>query len=82
VAGMIALWAQQAKQQGLPKPGFVAPLLYSLAKSNPGAFIDITQGSNALFGGSCCPTRPGFDLATGFGSPMANQIAALLGAGG
>ena len=35
VAGMIALWAQQAKQQGLPKPGFVPPLLYARAKSNP-----------------------------------------------
>jgi subtilase family serine protease len=79
VAGMIALWAQQAKQQGLPRPGFVPPLLYARAKSNPGAFIDITQGTNALFGGSCCPARPGYDLATGLGSPMANQIAALLG---
>ena len=27
VAGMIALWNQQAKNQGLPRPGFVAPLL-------------------------------------------------------
>jgi subtilase family serine protease len=80
VAGMIALWAQQAKQHGLPKPGFVPPLLYSLAKSNPGAFIDITLGTNALFGGSCCPARTGYDLATGLGSPLANQIAALLGA--
>jgi subtilase family serine protease len=82
VAGMIALWAQQAKQQGLPKPGFVPPLLYARAKSNPGAFIDITQGTNALFGGSCCPARPGYDLATGLGSPLANQIAALLAPGG
>ena len=81
-AGMIALWAQQAKQQGLAKPGFVPPLLYSLAKSNPGAFIDITQGTNALFGGSCCPARPGYDLATGLGSPLANQIVTLLRAGG
>ncbi len=82
VAGMIALWNQQAKQQGLPRPGFVPPALYSTAKRNPGAFIDITQGGNALFGGSCCPARPGFDLATGLGSPLANQIAALLSAGG
>ena len=82
VAGMIALWNQQAKQQGLPRPGFVPPMIYATAKSNPGAFIDITQGTNALFGGSCCPARPGYDLATGLGSPMANQIAALLGAGG
>ena len=82
VAGMIALWSQQAKQQGLPRPGFVPPMIYATAKSNPGAFIDITQGTNALFGGSCCPARPGYDLATGLGSPMANQIAVLLGAGG
>ena len=81
VAGMIALWTQQAKQQGLARPGFVPPMIYARAKSNPGAFIDITQGTNALFGGSCCPARPGYDLATGLGSPMANQIAALLGPG-
>ena len=73
------LWTQQAKKQGLPRPGFVPPLIYATAKSNPGAFIDITQGTNALFGGSCCPARPGYDLATGLGSPMANQIAALPG---
>jgi subtilase family serine protease len=79
VAGMIALWNQQAKQQGLARPGFVPPMIYATAKSNPGAFVDMTQGGNALFGGSCSPARPGYDLATGLGSPMANQIAALLG---
>jgi subtilase family serine protease len=78
VAGMIALWNQQAKKQGLPRPGFVAPLLYSLAKSRPQSFLNITQGTNALFGGSCCPTRPGFDLATGWGSPVANVVASSL----
>ena len=78
VAGMIALWNQQAHNQGLPKPGFVAPLLYKLAKSTPQTFTDITQGTNALFGGSCCPTRPGFDLATGWGSPAAGVIASSL----
>ena len=82
VAGMIALWDQQAKQQGLPRPGFVPPLLYTTAQRTPGAFIDINTGSNALFGGSCCPARPGFDLATGIGSPLANQIAALLASRG
>jgi subtilase family serine protease len=79
VAGMIALWNQQAKQQGLPRPGFVPPKIYSAANSNPGALVDITEGTNAVFGGSCCPARPGYDLATGLGSPMANQIAVLLG---
>jgi subtilase family serine protease len=78
VAGMIALWNQQAHDQGLKRPGFVAPLLYSLARSSPQAFLDITQGTNALFGGSCCPTRTGFDLATGWGSPAANVVASSL----
>jgi subtilase family serine protease len=78
VAGMIALWNQQARNQGLPRPGFVAPLLTSLAQHNPQTVLDITQGNNALFGGPCCPTRTGFDLATGWGSPMANVVASNL----
>lgn len=78
MAGMIALWTQQAERQGSPRPGFVPPLMYTLAESAPGAFIDITQGSNALFGGACCPARPGFDLATGIGSPLADEVAARL----
>ncbi len=48
----------------------------------PEAFLDITQGTNALFGGSCCPARTGYDLATGWGSPMANAVAGLLGSRG
>ena len=79
VAGMIALWSQQARAVGAPRLGFVPPLIYTTAKRNPSAFVDITQGSNALFGGSCCSARPGYDLATGLGSPLADQIAAGLG---
>jgi subtilase family serine protease len=78
VAGMIALWTQQARAQGLPRPGFVAPLLYLLSQRSPGAFLDITQGTNALFGGSCCAAGGGYDMATGLGSPRADQIAGLL----
>src|SRR4051812_22994719 len=78
VAGMIALWNQQAPKQGLPRPGFIAPLLTMLAQHNPQAFTDITQGTNALFGGACCATRTGYDLATGWGSPVANVIASSL----
>jgi subtilase family serine protease len=75
VAGMIALWDQQAKQSGLPNPGFVPPLLYSIAQQAPASFLDITTGSNAVFGGvSCCTAAAGFDLASGLGSPLANQI--------
>jgi kumamolisin len=75
VAGMIALWTQQARQAGKPRPGFVAPLLYSLAK-RPGLFLDITSGDNIVFGGvKCCSAGAGFDLASGLGSPLADQIA-------
>ena len=79
VAGMVALWDQQAKQAGLPNPGFVPPLLYSLAKQAPGTFLDVTAGGNAVFKGvSCCAATAGFDLASGLGSPMAAQVAANL----
>ena len=78
VTGMIALWNQQARNQGLPRPGFIAPLLTTLAQHTPGTFTDITQGTNALFGGPCCATMTGYDLATGWGSPVADVIAANL----
>jgi hypothetical protein len=75
---MIALWTQAARERGLPRPGFVPPLLYALAPGNPQAFFDITSGTNSMFGGRCCTAKPGYDLATGLGSPRADQIAALL----
>src|SRR4051794_24593774 len=43
VAGMIALWNQQAHNQGLRKPGFVAPLLTTLAQLTPQAFTDLPR---------------------------------------
>jgi len=78
VAGMIALWNQQAKAAGKPRPGFVAPLLTTLAQRDTGAVLDVTQGTNALFGSTSYTTRPGFDLATGWGSPIADAIASQL----
>jgi subtilase family serine protease len=79
VAGMIALWDQQAKQSGLPRPGFVPPLLYSIAHHAPGSFLDITTGNNSVFSGvSCCTAGTGFDMASGLGSPLADQIAQQL----
>jgi kumamolisin len=78
VAGMIALFNQQAKAAGKPRPGFVAPLLTTLAQRDTGAVLDVTQGTNALFGSSSYTTRPGFDLATGWGSPIADAIASQL----
>jgi kumamolisin len=82
VAGIVALWNQQARDQGLSRPGFVPPLLYRLAQRQPSAFADVRQGGDALFGGSCCPARAGFDTATGWGSPFADAAASLLASRG
>jgi hypothetical protein len=79
IAGMIALWDQQAQQTHLPKPGFVPPLLYYIHQHAPTAFLDITTGTNTVFSGvSCCKAAAGFDLASGLGSPLADQIAKQL----
>jgi subtilase family serine protease len=55
--------------------GFVSPLLYEVA-SNPttyaASFNDITSGNNDIYGldnGLVFPTTPGYDLASGLGSP-------------
>lgn len=82
VAGMIALWIQKARAEGLPRVGFVPPLLYSTARRFPSAFIDVTLGNNAIYDVSCCRARPGYDLASGLGSPRADGIAAHLPGGG
>jgi subtilase family serine protease len=79
VAGMIALWDQYAKQEKWPKPGFIAPMLYYIAKQTPTSFLDITTGTNSIFSTvSCCQAGPGYDEATGLGSPIANLITAQL----
>ena len=79
VAGMIALWDQFAKQEKWPKPGFIAPMLYYIAKHAPTSFLDITTGTNSVFSSvPCCSAGPGYDEATGLGSPIANLIAAQL----
>ena len=73
---MIALWDQKAAKEGYPRPGFVPPLLYSIARNEPAAFRDITVGDNVVFSSvSCCKAAKGFDLASGLGSPLANEIA-------
>jgi subtilase family serine protease len=79
LAGMIALWDQKAHQGGQPKPGFVPPLLYSIAAHAPTSFLDVELGGNAVFGGvKCCTAALGFDLASGLGSPLADQVATQL----
>ena len=73
--------------------GNANPILYELAQTTPGAFHDITTGSNAVVcvagspnctnasGGygvmSCCNAGTGYDLATGLGSVDAAALGAV-----
>jgi kumamolisin len=70
-SGLIALLNEKLK-----KPvGFLQPAIYGFPKSAD-AFHDITSGSNGVFSAG-----PGWDAATGLGSPSgANLLAALSGA--
>ncbi len=65
--------------------GFAAPLLYGVA-SNPAqyaaSFNDITEGNNDLYGldnGQVFPATPGYDLATGLGSPRLTDAGGSAG---
>ena len=67
-SGLIALLNQKF---GTPL-GFLQPKIYALpAKS--GAFHDITQGSNGAF-----PAGPGWDAASGLGSPSGQNLEKAL----
>jgi kumamolisin len=62
-AGLIALLNQTLKTQ----LGFINPKLYSINQSD--GFHDITVGNNGAY-----PARPGWDAATGLGSPVADLL--------
>jgi kumamolisin len=68
-SGLIALL-----NQSLGKPvGFLQPTLYGLPASS-GAIRDITQGSNGAYSAG-----PGWDAASGLGSPDGVKLLAALG---
>lgn len=66
-------WARMIAAKGTTL-GFAGPLIYPLPAS---AFHDITSGNN---NGSTA--GPGYDLASGRGSPIMSQMLAGLGGGG
>jgi len=65
-AGITALMNQYLKQAGLKPVGFMSRALYDLAAGHPtyAPFHDITIGNNMNY-----PATPGYDLATGLGTP-------------
>jgi len=86
-AGFMALVNQQAVSQGKPVIGFPNPAIYAIGKgartTYTNCFHDTTSGNTY---NSHNPTRyaavPGYDLCTGWGTPMgSNTIAALIGTG-
>jgi len=69
VAGLISMLNEIRLNADKPTLGFLNPLLYQWAASNPNAFHDITSGKNAQ---GCCPgfdAYAGWDPVTGLGSP-------------
>ena len=72
-AALTALIDQDLSNKSLPPVGFANPALYTFAQSPAGlpapAFHDITLGSNLHF-----PAGPGWDAATGLGTPDAAAL--------
>ena len=76
-AGIFALVNQLRKALGKGPLGFANPALYSLAESAAYSadFHDITVGNNILTGTAVgFSAVPGYDLATGWGTPNALNI--------
>lgn len=80
-AGFTALANQQAAAHGLPRLGFLNPLVYLIGQSSfyHSAFHDITVGNNT---NSYSPTQfsavAGYDLCTGWGTPGGTNLINLL----
>ncbi len=71
-AGSMVLAAQLAAKDGIGGLGFLDPVLYALAANQPAAaplFHDVTVGANLLY-----PATPGWDYATGWGSPRLDRL--------
>jgi kumamolisin len=78
-AASMLLVQQWVQRQRAGRPCFAAPLLYRVAstRAGAGAFHDVTRGGNRHY-----DARPGWDYATGLGSPdvwnLARAVAADL----
>jgi subtilase family serine protease len=68
IAAAVALVDGSERTAGRPRIGLADGWFYHAA-SQPGAFFDITTGSNDLAGVGCCQATAGYDLASGLGVP-------------
>ncbi len=80
-AALIALTNASAQCEGTPM-GFANPALYNAAAiAYTSDFNDITSGDNDMLAptnGGLFPAGPGYDMATGLGSPNATALAQTL----
>ncbi len=81
LAGVVALANQLADIMGKKHVGYLNPFLYSLPATDftdilPHTFGAVTIADNSNFGSGVAgmPATPGYDLATGFGSPKAHAF--------
>jgi len=65
VSAMVAVAAQTC---AVGRLGFLNPTLYAMASRGTG-FVDVTTGSNDLYGVGVYSAGPGYDMASGLGSP-------------
>ena len=74
-AGYVALVNQQAYDNGNPPLGFINPAIYAIGVGSgySSDFHDILSGTSGSFS-----AVTGFDLVTGWGSPGAGLVDALL----
>lgn len=71
-AGFAALINQQFRETGQAPLGDINPVLYSIAAGSfTPSFRDIRLGGNAIVPGG----RPGYDMVTGLGSPIVDNLA-------
>ena len=74
VSALVAVAAQACTTTPGSRLGFINPSLYAMASTD---FIDVTSGSNDLYGVGGYTADVGYDMASGLGSP--NGAAFLAG---
>ncbi len=73
-AGLFALINQSRSAAGKPPAGNINPVIYAA----PDAFRDIVHGNNDIFNdGGKYPAGPGWDPASGLGSPIGSKLLSL-----
>lgn len=68
-AAAVGIMTASERKKGNPSIGAFQPYLYRLSGTHPEAFYDVVDGSNDLYDQGCCSAKPGYDKASGIGSP-------------